>query len=311
MRIHAPIFFILLSLTVSGFAQAPPATYADDADAAALFLDRMEPGQSRRQASDCRVVPWNPDSEGALKAYVFPADQGFLLTDAEQRVLAFSPRGSLPDPKTVAGHPALDWLRWAGASITETTTGPEHLDDLARTSGPAVGRGNVRPLLKSSWDQYCGYNDLCPADSLGSCGRTCAGDLAVAMAQVMRYFAYPTTGNSMLTYTLPVYGDITAIFSQANYDYPSMPDHPFAPHPEVNELIFHCGAAMRTAYGIDYSDAELQQVPHVLRQFFLFDQNVHYLHSAGWDPALWKEAVKDELELGRPVIYEGRGTTKH
>ncbi|HRZ77913.1 MAG TPA: hypothetical protein P5248_11135, partial [Bacteroidales bacterium] len=71
MRIHAPIFFILLSLTVSGFAQAPPATYADDADAAALFLDRMEPGQSRRQASDCRVVPWNPDSEGALKAYVF------------------------------------------------------------------------------------------------------------------------------------------------------------------------------------------------------------------------------------------------
>jgi PKD repeat protein len=310
-----PLRSLLLSLPLV-FAMFCPVVAATDSlrspfSDAAEFLNQNDEGLLVRKPEDCRERSIKIDGGPAFKAYTFEGDQGYVITDERDRVVAFSNKGDFPDPAGMSGHPALEWLKWCRSALDAGADGPEGLPNLTSRSKASPVRGNVRALLTSSWDQYCGYNDYCPVDSAGSCLRTCAGDLAVAMAQVMRYFKYPASGNSMLTYNLPVYGDITAIFSQAFYDYAAMPDHPYVPYPEVSELIFHCGVAMRTAYNPDFSDAEIQQLPYVLRQFFSYDYGVHYLHSAGWDPALWKETVQEELAIGRPVIYEGRGTSKH
>lgn len=53
----------------------------------------------------------------------------------------------------------------------------------------------VAPLLNTKWHQWCGYNDLMPVLTCGSCGHASAGCAPVAISQTMRYFEYPTNYN--------------------------------------------------------------------------------------------------------------------
>lgn len=54
----------------------------------------------------------------------------------------------------------------------------------------------VGPLLKTTWDQGCGYNTYCPVLSGGpQCGHAFTGCSTTAIAQVMYYWNYPTTYN--------------------------------------------------------------------------------------------------------------------
>jgi hypothetical protein len=50
----------------------------------------------------------------------------------------------------------------------------------------------VGPLLKTNWDQGCGYNSHCPVASDGPCGYALTGCVATAMAQVMAYWKSPS-----------------------------------------------------------------------------------------------------------------------
>ena len=46
----------------------------------------------------------------------------------------------------------------------------------------------VTPLCTTRWDQTCWYNELCPLDTLGTCGRAVTGCVATAIAQVMKFW---------------------------------------------------------------------------------------------------------------------------
>ena len=49
------------------------------------------------------------------------------------------------------------------------------------------------PLLGTRWGQGCGYNSYCPYNPESPyCFRCPTGCVATAMAQVMRYWQYPT-----------------------------------------------------------------------------------------------------------------------
>lgn len=51
----------------------------------------------------------------------------------------------------------------------------------------------VGPLLATTWDQGCGYNANCPALTGGQCGHAWTGCVNTAMAQVMRFWQYPSS----------------------------------------------------------------------------------------------------------------------
>ena len=54
----------------------------------------------------------------------------------------------------------------------------------------------VGPLLSTTWNQRCGFNDFMPTMSCNvPCGHAYAGCVPVAIAQVMRFHEYPTNYN--------------------------------------------------------------------------------------------------------------------
>ncbi len=63
------------------------------------------------------------------------------------------------------------------------------------------GAKDVAPLLLTTWNQGCGYNSLCPYDAAGPCSYVYTGCVATAMAQVIRYLEYPSTGTGSQCYT--------------------------------------------------------------------------------------------------------------
>ena len=80
--------------------------------------------------------------------------------------------------------------------------------------GPLQGKvlkssSGVNSLITTLWDQSPFYNDLCPFDNTAN-ERTVTGFVATAMAQVMKYHAYPTTGIGSYSYSTTRYGTLSA-----------------------------------------------------------------------------------------------------
>ena len=84
---------------------------------------------------------------------------------------------------------------------------------------------SVSPLLSTTWNQGCGWNNLCPIDAAGQCGRTWAGCVAVSQSQVMKFWNYPASGVGSKSYNHYKYGLQSADFGAATYDWGTMPNN--------------------------------------------------------------------------------------
>ena len=88
----------------------------------------------------------------------------------------------------------------------------------------------VGPLLTSTWNQRGPYNGNCP---MGDGGRTVTGCLATAVAQILNYHEWPSSGTGTFTYHWDGDqscggsvggGNLTANFNDP-YDWLRMPDN--------------------------------------------------------------------------------------
>ncbi|MFZ4707948.1 MAG: C10 family peptidase, partial [Bacteroidales bacterium] len=71
---------------------------------------------------------------------------------------------------------------------------------------------SVNPLLTTTWNQSPYYNALCPYDYSYN-ELTVTGCVATAMAQIMKYWNYPSQGIGFHSYVCPNYGTQTANFA--------------------------------------------------------------------------------------------------
>ena len=156
----------------------------------------------------------------------------------------------------------------------------------------------VAPLMTTTWDQGCYYNDDVPADAAGPCGKAWTGCKATAIAQIMKYHQHPTNGWGSNTYSSS-YGSLSADFSTANFDWASMPDNLSSANSEVAKLMYHVGVSTDMIYGPSASNA-----------FFgvqLLKQNFKYSLSATGAPLDITDTEKEdlfisELAAGRVVF---------
>ncbi|MCX6234147.1 MAG: C10 family peptidase [Bacteroidetes bacterium] len=170
----------------------------------------------------------------------------------------------------------------------------------------------VLPLLSTTWDQVWPYNKMCPADPAGPGGRTVTGCVATALAQIMKFYNYPTTGFGSYGYYHSIYGYQFADFGSTTYDWSNMPDVLDSTASEIQQnavaqLIYHCGVVVQMDYGTDGSGAQLGSLPFSLFQNFnyshpiLINQQMYPLDSL---PAIFIQ----ELEENRPVYYAAGST---
>lgn len=319
-------FFFAALLLASLGAQAKPVAPSTAIQAGQRFL--LSTGTTK-SVPKLTLKHTYCDVNGNPTIYVFDIDQcGFILMSADdmvEPVLGYSLNGVF-DLSRVSPNFA-SWTSAYSDDIAavvsrEHSLSPEYsltvanewtaLSDNNTSFYSSKATTDVNPLVTSTWDQGYGYNNLCPVYADGPAGHSYTGCVATAMAQIIRYWGYPTTGFGTSSYNHFRYGRQTAPHDSVVYDYSKMPNSvsyysPADQQYAVSLLCYHCGVSVNMDYqSVDKTDgsgAHTEDAVESLKHFGYFDARHSYMNDLGTDN--WKALVKNELDNGRPILYRG------
>jgi len=248
--------------------------------------------------------------------YVFTTESSFVIMAADDRVqpvLGYSLTGqfvteNMPDN-------VRNWLQGYNDKVQSAID--QNLRALPMTTqqwnaltegDPNFGRATtvVEPLVQTYWNQGNPYNLLCPNSSVTGC-------VATAMAQVMKYWDYPSTGMGWHSYIHPNYGELRADFYSTTYDWTNMTStysnsSTQAQKEAVATLMYHCGVAVDMDYSPSGSGAYTSDVAVALRSYFNYSSDLQWLPRSSYDDATWIAMLKADLDLNRPIQYSGSGS---
>lgn len=180
-------------------------------------------------------------------------------------------------------------------------------------------RTSVGPLLQTTYNQGTYYNQYCPATAAGPNGHAWAGCVAAAMAQIIRYWEYPTQGVGSHSYVANFssygygnFGTLAANFGNTTYNYALMPNYlsSTSTTAEINEvarLTYHCGISVDMMYGASSSGAYSAYVPNALQNYFAYPSGITYVSRSNYPSNNWYALIRGELNNARPVFYDGNG----
>lgn len=247
--------------------------------------------------------------------YIFNRDSiGFVIVSADDNVtpiLAYSTERSFPIKdipfnvsKWLEGYKAQ--IRYAINNLNQSKAIKFEWDKLLienKTNEPieVLESKNVNPLVKTKWDQSPYYNALCPDGSLTGC-------VATAMAQLMKFWNYPKVGNGFYSYNHNTYGRLSANFGSTSYNWANMPNQVKSANIDVARLMYHCGVSVDMDYGIETSGAAgaIVVAPSLLK-YFGYSQSTEIHVRENYNSQEWMNLLKQELNSGRPMYYEGVG----
>ena len=183
----------------------------------------------------------------------------------------------------------------------------------------------VGPLITTYWDQGYPYNYYCPYNSLTG-ETTYTGCVATAMAQIMKYWNYPTHGYGSHSYSDWFYGSISANFANTTYQWSSMPSslNVNSSQTQINAvatLMFHCGVSVEMNYGIDGSGAYTVYndydgyytycAENALKNYFGYSSALGRKRTGYYSDSEWINLLKWDLDDYIPILYKGQGSGGH
>ena len=301
-----------------------------------MMAERVTPETARKAASNflnnngAKSVQLTDLSKAAgfPNLYIFTAEQGFVVMAADdcvQPILGYSLTGKFVAenmPTNVSG-----WLQGYSDEIqfaidskakatAETAKLWKDLIDGDSKASTSKATAIVPNLLKTEWDQDPLYNNFCPYDNTAS-ELTVTGCVATAMAQILKYWDYPTSGTGSHSYTHSTYGLQSANYGSTTYNWENMPAYLSSSSTteqinEVARLMYHCGVSVNMTYGLSVnggSSASTQMVGNALMNYFKYSSGITYKEKSSYTDANWKSLVKAELNAGRPLQYRGSSTS--
>ena len=318
-----------------------------------MMAERVTPETARKAASNflnnngakSAQLTDLSKAAGFANLYIFTAEQGFVVMAADdcvQPILGYSLTGKFVAenmPTNVSGwlQGYSDEIQWGIDQKVRATSETAKLwkDLIDGNSKAGKATPEVNNLLSTTWDQNPLYNNLCPYSNYYS-QLTVTGCVATAMAQIMKYWGYPSSGIGSHTYTHTEYtenvvingvmqeiyhdgmGVLSADFGATTYDWNNMPASLNSNSTEaqinaVATLMYHCGVSVEMDYGvasIGGSGAVTARVANALQTYFNY-QTCTYKTKASYTENQWIQMLKDELDAGRPLQYSGRGTGGH
>ena len=266
--------------------------------------------------------------------YVFGNERCFVIIagdDSMHPVLGYSIENAFGEDEMP--EEVLAWLmRYDDVIVYLSETRPEtSLDIQAEWDCLLSGRGlepkirtRVLPLVKTKWShKKPPFNDLCPADTAGPGGHARGGCGSGAMSQLMNYWEHPVRGIGYFSYSpeqlnhqCPQYGQQYANFGETVYDWDHMKNVYALGYNEteglaVATLIYHCAVSLQMNFGPQNSYTDPARIATALKTYFDYSQSTNYKEKSNYSDAEWKTMLKDDLDLGRPVVYRGRDATNH
>ena len=261
---------------------------------------------------------------GANDFYAFNVKGGgFIIVAGEDRatsVLGYSDKGRIDFNNLPA--PLQDLLNGFKKEIEFLQTYKDN--DLVPAPAPSLNASSgVEPLIKTTWGQEDPYDWQCPTEN----GEYCVvGCVATAMAQVMYYWKFPTSSNSINSYSLGGWwGGGTTIpglpattfnynlmlLSYCHWDWDNsvlvQDTYTDEQAQEVAKLGRYCGQAVQMDYSPEGSGAYTSDQLQAMKDFG-FSQSAQYVQKNGWysntyTTAQWESMIRTELDAGRPILY--------
>ena len=186
------------------------------------------------------------------------------------------------------------------------------------SNSASIATYSVGALCQSTWNQNGGgnpgYNNLCPGGSVTGC-------VATAMAQIMRYWSYPTKGTGSSSYCdctangfTDQYGTLSANYGATTYNWSGMPLA--SSNAAVAQLMYDCGVSVNMDYDpsgsgawvITADDSICAQRSYV--KYFGYDPyTIQGLIRTNYVDSVWTQMMINELINGRIVQYVGASTS--
>ncbi len=264
--------------------------------------------------------------------YVFSSKKSFVIVsgdDAVQPILAYSDDSDFDPTKLIPPvKAALDVYQ---AQIADVIKENMKATDATRIEWEEIQKGKVKSASKAKvyyqtaeWGQSPNENKYCPYDHKYQ-ARTVTGCPATAMAIIMKYFKHPTRGTGSHSYYAGKYGNLSADFSSATYDYNKMPMTGLNASncDEVAKLMYHCGIGVEMNYGtaatggsgsflIEDGYPKNQTCENAYKSYFGFNKmTMQGLYRKDFYDSKWLGMLVKELDEGRVLQYAGFGKGGH
>ncbi|MGX8712404.1 MAG: C10 family peptidase [bacterium] len=309
MKKHLSYFLFLLLISHFSLSHAKPVDLSTAQRAAENLLQKTVVDATPVQFTECYL-------------FLGVDGQGFALLAADdcvRPILGYSLIGSFP-PEELPRH-VLDWIEGRQHDISKAKShgGSRHSDWDRLLQGSMKSSGqSVSPMITSTWDQSYPYNILCPYDSVED-HDTYVGCVAIATAQVMRYWGHPAQGRGSHSYSTP-YGTLSADFAATPYQWDSMPNVLTATlsPAEINavaQLCHQVGVAVEMDYSTSGSNAFVGFIGDIfqwtaeraLKTFFRYNPTLYAAFRNRHSGDEWDSLCRSQLAGGMPLIYAGFG----
>lgn len=309
MKKNAFILTLLLTVSLSLFAEhVDPETARK---VATTFLNNN--GAKSNQLVDLSKTA------GFQNLYIFTTEESFVIMAADdcvQPILGYSTEnpfgtGKMPENLFCWLEGYDEQIAYAVRNGQKATNEVDEAWRLLLTGAMPETKDAPSYLIQTKWNQDAPYNHFCPP----SVNPVLTGCVATAMAQVMKYYNYPTQGFGSHSYTPmahPEYGEQFVDFGSTTFDWGNMitsysSDYNTVQRDAVATLMYHCGVSVNMNYGSNgrESGASTSVVADALKNYFNYSQTVHYVSRASYNDSQWKNILIQELEASRPIQYSG------
>jgi hypothetical protein len=303
------LFLILSIVLIRGFSQNVPLDVAQKV--ATNWYHHFAPAE-KQMATISNSVAYK--HKEATCFYICTFDKGgFVMVSANNQaepVLGYGFEGTNSGSKD--SPEAKKWFNGYARQIdilnTNTLKSAEinpKWEDLLQNRFLKSGELSVGPLITTKWNQGCYFNALCPVDPGGDCGHIWTGCTATAMAQLMKYWNYPTRGTGSHSYLHPQYGNLNADFGATTYQWSQMTDLVTSSNIAVATLMYHAGVSAGMDYSLKGSGAAPDDALKALVKYFDYLPSAVLVMKDQYTEADWTKLIKSELDLKRPVLYAG------
>jgi len=279
----------------------------------------------------------NNNNDNVFYIFNIGQDNGFIIVSAESNVTPILAYSFEKNYLASTNVPAVNWiLNSYKNEITNSRINNIQASDAIKrlweiytnNSKSTTSVEQVLPMLGSiNWDQSCYYNASCPADNDPSyCNHNPTGCVATAMAQIMKYNAYPTQGTGSYTYNhsgtgyTNNYGTLSANFGATTYNWASMPYTVTSTNAAVATLMFQCGVSVGMSYDVNGSGAIVgttsanYQGPtaeKAFKNYFKYTSAIYHMKSS-YTESQWQALILADVNANRPILYAGdNGTEGH
>lgn len=276
-------------------------------------LNRIQPdAQMRLGGERPELVMTGRSMAGKPTFYVFSTASRTIIASADDvavPLLGYIDSGNF-DPARMPPQMKSFLESYSAEIAAATASGRIHI---TKAAASRAERQAIEPLCRTGWNQNAPYNDLCPVKN-GD--RTYTGCVATAMAQVMKYFSYPTKGSGSVSYSWNKQ-TLSLDLSATEFDWGSMLDRydassSAASKTAVATLMKACGYVVGMNYGTAAdggSGAPSIAIVPGLVNYLNYDKATDLVYRDMFTLDDWNRKIYDNIRNIGPVVYCGSSST--